>query len=207
VTAQKIANAITNLPAGWTVDPNGTTLKNGELVVTLKNPSYLAANVTSFGNINFNVALPGSDTTTAVTLKSLDLFTDDGQGNLIPVETGCVTANVNSTDFTLVYLCGDSTLQMMMNGNRSFLQVTRPASPSPASNNLTVHYLTSIAQPVSLVIYDALGNEVDRVMDRVDQVPGVYDVSCDVSGLSSGTYTYRLSGRDVATSKQFIVKH
>lgn len=207
VTGQSIANAVKNLPSGWSVDPNRSSLTNGTLVLTLTNPNFLSASVTSFGDINYLITLPGVDTTTMVTLKSTEFFTDDGQGNLIPVEAGCVATKVNSTDFTLVYLCGDSTLQDMMNGNKSFLQVIRPATPSPASNQVMFSYVNSVEQPISLVIYDALGNEVRHVMNAVDQSAGTYQVSCDVSNLPSGTYTYRLEGRGVATAKQFVVKH
>jgi hypothetical protein len=206
-TATAIANAITGLPAGWTIDQSSTTLTNGKMVITLRNPSYLDASVTSFGQIKFNVTLPGVDTVRNVTLESMQLFTDDGQGNLIPVETGCVSTSVASSDFTLVYLCGDTTLQQLMNGNTTFLQIMSPATPNPATSNVTFHYGAKVEQPISISIFDALGNQVARVMDNVDQQAGQYEVSYNVSSLPSGTYTYRIEGRRAVVSKQFIVTH
>jgi hypothetical protein len=206
-TASAIANAMQNLPAGWTVDQANSSLTNGKLIVMLHNPSYMSANLTSLGDLNFKVTLPGMDTTRNVVLNSMELFADDGQGNFIPVEAGCVSTSVQSTDFTLVYQCGDSTLQQMMNGNKTFLQVVRPATPNPAADHVTFHYLTSVEQPVSLTIFDLLGNEIKRVMTHVDQAAGAYDVSYDVSSLPSGTYTYRLEGRGAVASKQFVVNH
>lgn len=206
VTGQKIVNAIKNVPAGWAVDPNGSSLVNGKLVVLLRNAGgYLSAGTKSFGDVTFKITLPGVDTTRNVALNSMELFADDGQGNLIPVEAGCVATTVKSTDFTLVYQCGDSTLQQIMNGNRAFLSVIRPASPSPAANAVTFHYGMSVEQPITLAIYDVLGNQVATVLDRTTQSPGTYDVTYDVTKLPSGTYTYRLQGRDAVQSRQFVV--
>jgi hypothetical protein len=206
VTGQKIVNAVQNVPAGWAVDPNGSSLVNGKLVVLLRNAGgYLSANTKGLGDINFKVTLPGFDTTRNVALNSMELFADDGQGHMIPVESGCVATTVKSTDFTLVYQCGDSTLQQIMNGNRAFLNVIRPASPSPASNVVTFHYGTSVEQPITLAIYDVLGNQVATVLDKTTQAPGAYDVTYDVTRLPSGTYTYRLQGRDAVQSRQFVI--
>ena len=54
-----------------------------------------------------------------------------------------------------------------------------------------IKYQIATSNPVSLKIYDVLGNEVPALVNEV-QSTGNYEVTFDASSLSSGTYFYRL---------------
>ncbi len=59
---------------------------------------------------------------------------------------------------------------------------------------------------LSLLFYDALGREVEMVVDK-ELGAGRYKVNFDASNLPTGVYFYRLvAGKFVDTKKMIIVK-
>jgi predicted phosphodiesterase len=66
--------------------------------------------------------------------------------------------------------------------------------PNPFNPETTIRYVLPKAGDVKLVIYDALGREVSRIVDTFQQA-GTYTVSFSIqkSGLPSGIYFYQLS--------------
>jgi|WetSurSiteA1Bulk_404760.scaffolds.fasta_scaffold07017_2 hypothetical protein len=65
----------------------------------------------------------------------------------------------------------------------------------------------SIGNPlVTLKIYDALGREVETLVNEALQ-PGTYEVTFDGSGFNSGVYFYRLqAGEFTETKRMFLIK-
>ncbi|MGQ9643982.1 MAG: T9SS type A sorting domain-containing protein [Ignavibacterium sp.] len=79
--------------------------------------------------------------------------------------------------------------------------------PNPFNPSTTIKYTIANAVNVSLVIYNALGEEVMTLVENQFTEPGIYNVIFDASGLSSGTYIYRLTAGDfVMTKKMLLVK-
>lgn len=79
--------------------------------------------------------------------------------------------------------------------------------PNPFNPSTTIKYTIADAVNVSLVIYNALGEEVMTLVENQFTEPGIYNVIFDASGLSSGTYIYRLTAGDfVMTKKMLLVK-
>ncbi|GAB4294481.1 MAG: hypothetical protein Kow0098_16040 [Ignavibacteriaceae bacterium] len=61
-------------------------------------------------------------------------------------------------------------------------------------------------QPVKLVVYNALGEEIDVLVDE-KQSAGIYEISFDGSDLPSGVFLYKLSvGKNYQTKKFILVK-
>jgi hypothetical protein len=63
---------------------------------------------------------------------------------------------------------------------------------------------SEIDQLVSLKVFDMLGNEVATLVNE-KQAPGLYRVKFDGSGLSSGTYFYKLTAGRFVDVKKFIL--
>jgi hypothetical protein len=78
--------------------------------------------------------------------------------------------------------------------------------PNPFNPKTAVSYQLPAASKTRLTIYDALGREVETLVNAV-QAPGVHTVQFDASGLASGVYFYRLqAGAFVATRKMILAK-
>ena len=78
--------------------------------------------------------------------------------------------------------------------------------PNPFNPSTTIRFDLAKNTNVNLVVYNSLGQEVNRVFDGHKQA-GSYEAVFDASGLSSGTYYYRLTtDYFVETKKMVVVK-
>lgn len=75
--------------------------------------------------------------------------------------------------------------------------------PNPFNPSTTIKYSLPEEGLVTLKIYNALGEEVKTLANEI-QSAGVYNISFDASGLSSGIYFYRIQANDNSSSKQFV---
>jgi len=64
-------------------------------------------------------------------------------------------------------------------------------TPNPVRKGTQIQFALPEATEVTLVVYDAMGRVVKRLVDRGLR-PGYKRVPFDANGLSSGTYFYRL---------------
>jgi len=198
-----VASAVSQLPAGWMVAAGSYVSKLGDtLVLNLQGPR-LPNGVTRLGEIAFHVMLPKSDSTTNLTLDSLIFFSNGSTA-------GCIIPMVRDSNFSLILECGDPTLRGFMQG-KGIIEFVRAATPDPVTgSNVTFNYANQTATNLTLAIYDVLGQEVSRPVDKVYHEAGSWQVSCNVARLPSGTYTYRLSAEGVSgkaiLSKQFVIQ-
>ena len=78
--------------------------------------------------------------------------------------------------------------------------------PNPFNPSTKIKYQIATSNPVSLKVYDVLGNEVTTLVNEI-QSAGNYEVTFDASSLSSGTYFYKLqTGSFVETKKMILMK-
>jgi len=78
--------------------------------------------------------------------------------------------------------------------------------PNPFNPSTRITFEVPSDAHVRLTVYDALGREVKRIVDR-DYTPGRYAVEADFSDLATGMYVYRMSaGMFSATKKLVLVK-
>ena len=78
--------------------------------------------------------------------------------------------------------------------------------PNPFNPSTTIQVTVADRQWTIVSVYDALGREVARLMDGV-QEPGVYAVRWDAGGMSSGSYFLRMrSGSFVQTRMMLLVR-
>ena len=76
--------------------------------------------------------------------------------------------------------------------------------PNPFNPSTLIRYTLPKESPVSLKVYNALGQQVADLVEGLQQA-GEYQVQLDASSLASGTYIYRLSAGDFTSSRKFIV--
>jgi hypothetical protein len=76
--------------------------------------------------------------------------------------------------------------------------------PNPFNPSTTFGIRIAESGPVSLKVYDLLGQEVAVLLNERKE-PGTYVVRFDASGLASGVYLYRLSGGTFTQTRKMIL--
>jgi len=203
IAGGNIAGAVTNRYADWAVDNTKSVLDPAAstLTIYLAGTTALADGVSKLGDINFRVMLTKNGQQQITLGLDSAILLNSG------APAGCVATTPVSGDFGLVFACGDTTIKNLLAGDK-FAGFAEPAHPNPVTGtNRTIlfGYVTRVEGPISLVVYDVLGNEVARVVNNVRHAPGVYEVPFDVSRLASGTYSYRLIGPSFQGTRQFVV--
>ena len=78
--------------------------------------------------------------------------------------------------------------------------------PNPFNPITTIKYDIVKDVNVKLVVYDILGREVKTLVNEFKKV-GSYAIQMDATGLSSGTYFYRIeAGEFVNVKKMMVIK-
>jgi|GEM_PF-2163226 len=76
--------------------------------------------------------------------------------------------------------------------------------PNPFNPVTKIKYQLSKASYVTIKLYDMLGREVKELINDTQEA-GYYELNFDGSGLSSGTYIYRITAGDFVDSKKLIL--
>ncbi|NIT57455.1 MAG: T9SS type A sorting domain-containing protein [Aliifodinibius sp.] len=77
--------------------------------------------------------------------------------------------------------------------------------PNPFNPATTIVFSLPIAAEVSLVIYNAAGQLVERLVDHRSMTPGSYSVEWAPSTLPNGVYFYRLTAAGFTQSRKMIL--
>ena len=78
--------------------------------------------------------------------------------------------------------------------------------PNPFNPVTTITYVLPRAIKVVLIIYNLRGEEIARLVNRVQPI-GLHQVTWDANGVSSGIYFYRIQAGDfVQTRKMILLK-
>lgn len=75
--------------------------------------------------------------------------------------------------------------------------------PNPFNPSTTIQYQLPKAQHVTIKIFDALGREVDTLVDS-DQSVGLHTVDFDARGLASGVYFYQIKTPTLTDTKKMV---
>ena len=77
--------------------------------------------------------------------------------------------------------------------------------PNPFNPVTKINYELSVANYVSLKVYDILGNEIKTLISQ-RQNAGIYEAEFDGSDLSSGIYFYTLNaGKEYSKTKKMLL--
>jgi hypothetical protein len=170
-------------------DPNEYALSDGSgAVVVQKNPLNKYSNIpadTAFGKTILHV------------------------GNKFTFVTGIIHYSFNQYKFvprtdadfgtlTGVSLPGDGVLPITYAMSQNY--------PNPFNPSTVIAYDMPVAGPVSLKVYNVIGQQVATLVNQV-VAPGHYTVRFDGGSLSSGVYFYRLQTNGfVSTKKMMLIK-
>jgi hypothetical protein len=204
-----VAGAVLNEPANWSVDPLPANTfvdeANRVLQITFVGTTPLSDNITQLGNIIFKVMLPKMDSVTDVTLTSSEIYQG---GAALP--TVCASVATTDSNFTLIYRCGDASLQKFMQDGNYMPTKIAPITPNPVFSGVrfvTFNYATRFEGRVTFEILDELGVLVARPVVGQNMSAGEYRLSFDPSHLASGVYTARISLEGNGTSStRFVVQ-
>ena len=76
--------------------------------------------------------------------------------------------------------------------------------PNPFNPSTKIKFAVPNSSFVKLAVYDMLGREVSSLVNGQLQ-PGTYEFEFDASGITSGTYFYRLSSESFSDIKKMII--
>jgi hypothetical protein len=126
-------------------------------------------------------------------------------GNEVVVGGTFTSAGGVSANFVARWNSGTSRVeQLSPTAPKTFL--LEQNYPNPFNPSTTIRYQLPVASEVKLEVYDVLGKKIATVVNE-RQSAGSYQVVWNASGLSSGTYFYRLqAGTFVETKKMIMVK-
>lgn len=147
-----------------------------------------------FPRVDIEMAIP-RNSFAGLTLApgdSMRFFIDYDKVNNVP---GAWANTFDEYSFAKVVLAGGD-------GTSSDTPLEQPSDvalaqnyPNPFNPETVISYTVDRQVHVELSIFDALGRHVRTLVDRV-VAPGRHDVTFDATGLSSGTYFYRLQAAD-----------
>lgn len=79
--------------------------------------------------------------------------------------------------------------------------------PNPFNPNTTIQFEIPATMPVTLKVFDILGNEVETLINHQPMSTGSHQVVFRANGLASGIYFYRLkAGNFTQTRKMFLLQ-
>jgi hypothetical protein len=83
--------------------------------------------------------------------------------------------------------------------------------PNPFNPTTTVRFGLPARSTVSLIVYNAIGQEVARLLDSEEKVAGYHEVQFNATNMASGAYFFRImatgtTGRFVETKKMILLK-
>ena len=76
--------------------------------------------------------------------------------------------------------------------------------PNPFNPNTSIRFSIPENVPVRLTVYDAMGREVERLLDQV-LAPGSYNVQWNGEFVSSGIYFYRIEAGEYVQNRRMIL--
>lgn len=83
--------------------------------------------------------------------------------------------------------------------------ITFTAYPNPAKNNVNLHFVTVKNENYNIEICNTLG-QVIKTVSLTDLQPGVYNQTIDLTGLSQGIYTIKVSGKYAQGTEKLIIE-
>ena len=76
--------------------------------------------------------------------------------------------------------------------------------PNPFNPATIINFSIPKSADVRLAIYDALGREVDILIDK-EMTAGNYNVDWNASGYAAGIYFYTISANDFTSTKKMVL--
>jgi hypothetical protein len=131
-----------------------------------------------------------------------------GAGDTLHVVWNESPAQSGGNYYDILYSKGD-TLAGNVTGIEDRVQLPEKSAlhqnyPNPFNAKTTIEFTLAKTQAVSLTIYDLLGKEVLKLMDK-EESAGTHKIVFDASDLSSGVYFYKLKYEDAVETRRMLL--
>ena len=159
----------------------------------------------SFNKSNYVVNLHASSYPVTMTFSNLQGAVEvrDMTGNLLGFVTSNGTVTLTNPNIHQVTIAQKSSDAPVTNAGTYSLE---PNTPNPFFPITTIRFQVPQETPVSLVVYNQLGQVVSTLVNQVEGA-GIHEVLFDGTGLPSGTYYYTLkAGNFVQTERMTLNK-
>lgn len=151
------------------------------------------------GTMQFTL-LVSRDLESPFTIIDARMYTSDGQ------EACYVTVDEIPANFIPREWCGTGILRNALNGVLPTSVISM--SPNPAKDVIELTYDVNLGNtPVTIEVYDVLGNKVASVMTGKTHDAGRYTQAIDATKLTTGNYTVRVVGGDRVSTRKVMIKH
>jgi hypothetical protein len=77
--------------------------------------------------------------------------------------------------------------------------------PNPFNPTTTIHFAVALTGPVSVKVYNSLGQEVATLFDATAQAGVEYSTTFNATGLSSGVYFYKFIGESKQETRRMLL--
>ena len=149
----------------------------------------------------------GTRVVTQYTIRRTDAANDDAVVADVTPPGGTTTLQVTLPPYsvnTFTVAMGALNATDGEDGPDTAVAALLPAAPNPTAGPTTLRYRLAEPADVELVVYDVLGKQVARVVDRAEG-PGTHRVPFDASGLAAGVYVVRLRAGAVVSTQRVVV--
>lgn len=98
----------------------------------------------------------------------------------------------------------EGTGKVVVGGGRPERYALHPNIPNPFNPSTRIRFDLPIASPVQLTVYNALGQQVARLVER-QLPPGVHEIEWDAAGHHSGVYFYELEADPYRARRKMLL--
>ncbi|MBK7106384.1 MAG: T9SS type A sorting domain-containing protein [Ignavibacteriae bacterium] len=167
--------------------------------ITITDKDSLHPSVTGYPKITDNVAVQD----TIITYNLVSENSTERNYNAVATVTD-VFGNVTTYTYQIVTVT--IVTDVAENNNLPTEYKLSQNYPNPFNPTTTINYSIKNSNHVKLVIFDILGNEIIRLVDKY-QKSGNYNIEVDASKLCAGVYFYKLiCGNFIVTKKMVVLK-
>jgi hypothetical protein len=181
---------------------NGASWTNLNTISGFENSAFLirATGTKKNGNENVVTISPASGTVAAGNSQLITLSLD-AQNINEGTYTGSVNITTNGGNISipidyLVDIEKESLLPSEYHLRQNY--------PNPFNPRTVINYSITVNSQVLLIVYDALGREVNTLVNKQQNL-GIYQVEWNAENLSSGIYYYKLTVDEWSDTKKMIL--
>jgi hypothetical protein len=199
-----LQNGILEIELNQDIEIDYLTIVKNLKTATTRTLDLLSATHSTLGDIKESVKIEDQDYAEIYPDDVINFIFESGHGN--PDKKAYILKSVGryETDSSFVFLKGNNLTianneELIPRENKLFNNFPNPFNPVTQ-----IKYSIKEDSPVSLKVYDILGNEI-AVLVNSEQPAGNYTVNFDASKLSSGIYLYSISANNFYSVKKMIV--
>lgn len=165
----------------WIIGTTNVPSLSGNSVITISNWDI---------DINNTSGIPGGTYRLGVWVDSNDDISESDENN----NAGLLAGNINYTPATGI---GEIVIEAS----------SVNCYPNPASDAATLTFTLTGNSPVSVAVFDALGNRVDQLKDNAQLSPGTHTQTINTAAYANGIYFVSVTCGETVITRRISVVH